>query len=765
MADVSVEFGAKDVGLEKSLQQIQSEMANLQGKVKSGDLSLEELERTMKRIGQVENLEKRLKAMGDESASASPKVDSLGREIGDVGNKLTKLGDQSGISFGKLAGATAVGQLAVEAFGKVVDTVFAAARRVIQSFGDALDLGGRLNELSARTGETAGKLLVLEQAFRSSGLGADQVGTAINKLQNFMADAAAGGEKQTAVMQKLGITLADLEGKTPTQQMGIFAKAISGIEDPTQRAAAASEVFGEKLGGRLLPLLKDFSPNLEDASRKVGSLAQVMDENAATFDAAGETIDAIKAKLTAFAAGILSETIPAVQDLGTALEQVDAAGLGRKIGQALTPILEDFKWVIKDAQTAIDILSESEQGLQKDTGTLGKTYDLVYGSFASFNQILIDTLKTLTPFDSSLEALEKSGLGVKRSQDQAAAAIAKTNQTVSETTQNFQSALPLVGEFNANLRDANPSFTGLGEQTSLVKDDFSQIAGFSAQLVSLTNEQAQSLGGVIEQTQLSKQLNEQIIPLVEKMNQLEADRLARLQESQDKTREQYQLELQIAEAKARGDEETVKTLENQKLYNQELEKAIKAGFDNNEKLSNGATSAGAMAQRMVDAKNAAGDAAKNAASFASWADYIAGTHPEKPMKSARDKAIEARQEVEAFGRYIGEDLSQMPFPDVAEKLGIDAIGPTGTFQIDEVLKHLEKKRQDLEGIVPVDDAGSKTKIDELGTYLGETLKKSVDLAVSTGEGSKILGDISGFVETIKGFVETIKERLPQQALA
>ena len=49
MADVSVEFGAQDVGLEKTLKTIQAEMSDLQGKVKSGELSFDELERTMRK--------------------------------------------------------------------------------------------------------------------------------------------------------------------------------------------------------------------------------------------------------------------------------------------------------------------------------------------------------------------------------------------------------------------------------------------------------------------------------------------------------------------------------------------------------------------------------------------------------------------------------------------------------------------------------------------------------------------------------------------
>lgn len=737
MADVSVEFGATDVGLEKALQQIQTEMANLQGKVKSGELSFEELEATMKRIGQVEVMERRLKAIGDSSAESSPKVKKLGEDISTSGEKSQSAAGLFDESFQKISAAFTLGNLAAEGFQKVVDLAFTAALAVVDAFGDALDLGGRLNELSARTGETAGSLLILEQAFRDSGLSADQVGTAINKLQNFMADAAAGGDRQTQAMQRLGVTLADLSGKTPTEQMGIFADAINRIPDPTGRAAAASEVFGEKLGGRLLPLLKDFSPNLDAASDKVGSLAQIMDKNAATFDKAGETIEAVQGKLTAFAAGILSQTIPAIEDLGTAMENVDAAELGKEVGESLVPALERVGDLIAGVTVLLDKLSQANKSAATDSSILGDTYRGVTASLDGFNKMMNDVFTYFTPFGAGMEILRRRGEELRDSQNEASTEIKNTGDAIVAT-------LPLVGEFNASLSDAQPSFAGVAEQTNLIGGDFDKI---------------------------SKKLNEEIIPATEKMQQLEGqraeaekERLARLEESKEKTREQFELELQIVEAKASGNEQTAKNLENQKLFNAELDKLIKAGF--------GEPEARAMAQRMVDARVEAGKlsghtetAATNTKTFASWLDYIEGTQPEEPVKKMSEKAADARKEIEAFGQYIGTDLSGMSFPDIAKKLGVDTIGTTGSDQIDAILSHLDSERQKLQGIIPVDESGSKTKIDELGTHLEKNFKKSVDLALNGSDGSKILSEVKTLVSGIKDLVAKIEPKLPQQALA
>lgn len=67
-----------------------------------------------------------------------------------------------------------------------------------------------------------------------------------------------------------------------------------------------------------------------------------MNENAATFDAFSESIEAVKGKMAAFAAGVLSETVPALQELGSSMAGVDVAGFGKIIGQILNPAIIDL---------------------------------------------------------------------------------------------------------------------------------------------------------------------------------------------------------------------------------------------------------------------------------------------------------------------------------------------------------------------------------------------------------------------------------------
>jgi hypothetical protein len=316
MSDVTVTFGAKDNGVESTIVKIK---------------------------GSLNNLEK-------STQQASGSFDG---------------------GFKKMAIAGGAAGLAIGAGMKVIGAATDAARAVVNRFGDALELGGRLNDLSSRTGETAGKLLVLERAFEKTSIGADKVGTVINKMQNFMQNAANGSEKQIAAMNQLGISMEELQGKTPTEQLRIFAARIAAIEDPTQKTAAASAVFGTKLGGTLLPLLNNFNGELEDSKSKLGSMPGILDRSSKAFDAIGDNFDDIKNKSLEFAVGLIEKLTPALEKFTNMLVGVDAASWGAQLGQQIVKISDLLIGAFKAPMTAVDALGSA---LYAHIATMGNLY-------------------------------------------------------------------------------------------------------------------------------------------------------------------------------------------------------------------------------------------------------------------------------------------------------------------------------------------------------------------------------------------------------
>jgi hypothetical protein len=625
MADVSVEFGAKDVGLQDSLKKIQSEMQTLEGKVKSGELSFEELESTMKRLGQVERLEKQLQAIGNESAGAAPKVGELGKDIQDAGNKSEKMGEQSGMGFGKFVAGVGLGQVAAKAFTAVLDSAFAAVRGTIQGFTDALDLGGRLSDLSASTGETAGKLLVLERAFDNSGIGAEKVGSSIAKMQKNIEDARDGSGTAANAFAAMGVSVDELEGKLPTEQFKILSSGINSIDDPTKRAAAAMGVFG-KSGAELLPLLTNLEGELGEARDTVGSMAEIMDRRNATFDAVGDRFKTIGEKVRDFAAGILDKALPAIDAITSALSRIDAA----KIGQNLADAFLGGEKAMSGFQSAVDAISVGELGLafnaffesaklqvmqtgnsiinifsaafdtvaeiianvfRSDGPTLmviKSAFDFVAGYVKEkVAGSLADTFAGMGPmFSGMAESLKQSAEAGATSAELALQRIPIAAELAAEDI--GTNLAGSVDRFKENLSEANAEFFNTSEQAQKVADIEAEIAT----RVGATNA---------ERANTTEQL--------EKEKEARAEIAAKAEEEAEKQRANavalVELETAINTAKASGNEELVKSLEAQKQKLDNEKEIAKLTAEYLPLVGNNAKEAERLATNMVNAKNAA----------------------------------------------------------------------------------------------------------------------------------------------------------------
>ena len=99
---------------------------------------------------------------------------------------------------GKMSGA--VGAQFGALVGKVaaIGAAFVGVNQAANAFREALNMGGRLADLSKTTGETAGNLSILERAFENAGVGADRVGPMFAKMSGFMDELGKGSDKATA---------------------------------------------------------------------------------------------------------------------------------------------------------------------------------------------------------------------------------------------------------------------------------------------------------------------------------------------------------------------------------------------------------------------------------------------------------------------------------------------------------------------------------------------------------------------------------------
>jgi hypothetical protein len=239
--------------------------------------------------------------------------------------------------------------------------------------------------MSARTGIAIKDLVVLGRAFENAGKSADDVGGVINKMQKAIIEAGEGVVKPKLAFETLGISLEEIKKKSPADQLELIGKAISSIQDPALKSKTAMDIFG-KSGGEMLAFFESGKGGIEGARKELGSFAAIMGLNAAQMDTISDQFNAIKNKALEFAAGMLSKLLPAIELVTTALSRIDAAALGAKLGEVITGGSNAMKG-FSDALAAVKL------------GEFGTAFDI------AFNSIKLQAADSINSIYANLKGL------------------------------------------------------------------------------------------------------------------------------------------------------------------------------------------------------------------------------------------------------------------------------------------------------------------------------------------------------------------------
>lgn len=222
--------------------------------------------------------ERALKGLEDRAGAtgkgASAAFGPIGRAVGDISSSFSSLnGVMGGLAIGKVA-------------------------------TDFLELTGHLNDMAARTEVSTTELQRLSYAGDTVGVTLDDIIGGIGKMQ-----ANLGGENDGAIaaLTKLGLSFDDLKGLDPGQQFEEIAAKLAAIQDPSERARLAMDLFGRG-GVQLLPLLRQNLKDVGDEAERVGAVLSqdVID--------AGDQLGDLYAKLKASSRSFVAEGLRPLLD-------------------------------------------------------------------------------------------------------------------------------------------------------------------------------------------------------------------------------------------------------------------------------------------------------------------------------------------------------------------------------------------------------------------------------------------------------------------
>jgi hypothetical protein len=178
----------------------------------------------------------------------------------------------------------------------------------------------------------------LQFAVKNLGGDAAIVGTSLAALAAKITDASTGGAAAADVFNRLGLDAKALAGLPLAVAFGRIADAIAAIPDPTRRAAAAYQIFGDSAAG-ILPILARGSAGLADASRNADAFGKTIHGiDAQRVEEAKIAFDRLNGVLTTIIQQVVIELAPAVSDLAERFEKTGGAGHAaiQRIGQGIS---------------------------------------------------------------------------------------------------------------------------------------------------------------------------------------------------------------------------------------------------------------------------------------------------------------------------------------------------------------------------------------------------------------------------------------------
>ena len=185
--------------------------------------------------------------------------------------RLGKFKNVAGKAFGALKSAGPAAATAAAA------AIVGFAVGAIKNFAD---VGDELDKMSKRTGFSVEALGELRFAAEQSGASIGDIEKSLKRMASTVQDAGNGLSTATDAMDALGITIDQVQGKNPEEQFEVFAEALANVENASERAALAQDIFGRS-GTALLPLLADGTEGMAALRQQARDLGIVMSGDAA----------------------------------------------------------------------------------------------------------------------------------------------------------------------------------------------------------------------------------------------------------------------------------------------------------------------------------------------------------------------------------------------------------------------------------------------------------------------------------------------------
>lgn len=496
--------------------------------------------------------------MSIQEASQIEGLDDLNGTISEFGGNLAK-GNLSAETFGGalkglatkaldlgkgLTGASAVVVGAVAVFALLATAVIGAGKALFDFASATTETFQQLNRVSIISGVAIEKLQLYTAALQLTGLNADALEEGLESLNDVIESGVISSERVAIGLNRVGISLAEIERATPTERLDLFVKALKGVQSEAERIDIAKAIGGET-GGKTLNALVQGADFATEAFNKLDlTLTKGQQTSLKNFNQEVKFLQLAFESLFNFigadAAGIFSDLAKQAREAFIELRQDPKVVEGFK---NLFQTIEEI--VFFTAETAIPVIKKAIEGIGEFSNIVGFLQDTLGAALAPIIQQAINLFELLarvldgiaSPVETVRSAIESLGVVLNNA----------VQGNFVPLEQKINSIIGGLKEFILTITGITPVMEGLAGTFNKVKDLSNNLlgTGFAIDSVTKSTEDLSSANLKLSKTYdtirdtiatANRQIEETAFAnakLVSKLTEIQGERLLSVQRALD----------------------------------------------------------------------------------------------------------------------------------------------------------------------------------------------------------------------------------------
>lgn len=191
-----------------------------------------------------------------------------------------------GMFAGAMRGFRQVGIGAAREVGsRMTDMLGRVLMAVPDGIRETMDWAGNLTDMSAQTGVAVSKLVLMEEALRLAGASGKDTSMMISRLADNLNEARDATGPARDALNKLGFLAEDFANVPIDKAFEMIGKRAASLpKDFRGLEGIMADLFGARMGFKLIRFFRDFDGGMKQAENNVGKFANRLDASAGGYD-------------------------------------------------------------------------------------------------------------------------------------------------------------------------------------------------------------------------------------------------------------------------------------------------------------------------------------------------------------------------------------------------------------------------------------------------------------------------------------------------